>query len=246
MRQDRPNAPVIVSAGELPLPECQISWFLWIARLEAPQRRRLTQPVQGVVAAEVFTPMTVPDLNRVEVTSSVQLWNWLASHHSQPHSILLVTWKAAHRERYVSRHEVLDAIIAYGWVDGRRYKLDDDRTMQLLSPRKRQEWAASYKERAERLEAEGKMQPAGRAAIDASKSVGLWNASDAVDRLDEPDDLVVALTSSTAYAWWASAAPSYRRNILRWIASAKKPETRQKRISIATAHAKRGEKVPNY
>lgn len=190
--------------------------------------------------------MTVPDIERVEVTSADMLWDWLASHHSQAESVLLVTWKAAHRERYVSRNEVLDALVAYGWIDGRRYKLDDDRTMQLLSPRKQQAWAKSYKERAERLEAEGKMQPPGRAAIETSKSAGLWNASDAVDRLDEPDDLVAALKSRDAYDWWAGAAPSYRRNILRWIGSAKKPDTRQKRITTVTEHAARAEKVPNY
>ncbi len=190
--------------------------------------------------------MGVPDVDRVEVTSTTQLLDWLDDHYHQTDSVLLTTWKARHRDKYVSRNDVLDALIAYGWIDGRRHKLDDDRTMQLISPRKQQVWARTYKERAERLDAEGKMQPAGQAAIEASKSAGLWDASEAVDRLEEPDDLVAELKSRGAYDWWAASAPSYRRNILRWITSAKRPETRQHRIATTTEHAHRDEKVPNY
>ena len=69
---------------------------------------------------------------KVEVTNEDQLWGWFGDNHSQDESIWLVTWKAAHTEKYISRDQVLDALIAYGWVDGRRLKLDDDRTMQLF------------------------------------------------------------------------------------------------------------------
>lgn len=118
--------------------------------------------------------------------------------------------------------------------------------MQLLSPRKEQSWAKSYKERAERLESEGKMQPAGRAAIAESKRNGKWDVMAAVDALEEPADLIETLQKHRAIAWWDASAPSYRRNILRFIAGAKRPETRLKRINIAAEHAARGEKVPQY
>ena len=81
-----------------------------------------------------------------------------------------MTWKAQHRDRYVSREVVLDALVAHGWIDGRRLKLDDDRTMQLISPRKQQAWAQSYKTRAARLEDEGRMHPAGCAAVERGQS----------------------------------------------------------------------------
>jgi uncharacterized protein YdeI (YjbR/CyaY-like superfamily) len=141
---------------------------------------------------------------------------------------------------------VLDVLIAYGWVDGRRMKLDDDRTMQLLAPRKEQTWAQTYKDRAERLEAEGLMKAPGRAAITRSRQSGKWNAMAKVDALEEPADLIQMLRSYHAKSWWDRAAPSYRRNILRWIAGAKKDATRAKRIKIACDHAARGEKVPQY
>ncbi|MEM1372836.1 MAG: YdeI/OmpD-associated family protein [Pseudomonadota bacterium] len=186
------------------------------------------------------------EFEKVEVTGADGLWAWLGAHHDQGRSVWLVTWKAAHRAKYVSREEVLDALIAFGWIDGRRMKVDDDRTMQLISPRKEQAWAQSYKSRAERLDAEGRMQPPGRAAIAESKRAGKWMASADIDALKEPDDLVTALDAQNARAFWDASPPSYRRNILRFIAGAKRPETRAKRVALTAAHAARGEKVPQY
>lgn len=186
------------------------------------------------------------DLERVEVASAGAVWDWLEAHHSQEQSIWLVTWKASHREKYVSRDQVLDALIAYGWIDGRRMKLDDHRTMQLLSPRKQQNWAQTYKTRAEKLEREGRMREPGRRAIRLSKSLGKWSELAHVDGLEEPEDLTSALKEKRATSWWDNSAPSYRRNVLRFIATAKKSDTRAKRIALVSDHAARGEKVPNY
>lgn len=188
-----------------------------------------------------------PDkFDRVEIASKQALWDWLAVNHVRDESVWLVTWKAQHADRYVSREAVLDALIAHGWIDGRRLKLDEGRTMQLISPRKQLAWAQSYKDRAERLEAEGRMHPAGLAAIKAGKASGKWHDSDPVDALTDPDDLLQALDQRKALDWWQSSAPSYRRNILRWITAARQPATRVKRITIAAELAAKGEKVPQY
>ncbi|MEL6584121.1 MAG: YdeI/OmpD-associated family protein [Pseudomonadota bacterium] len=188
--------------------------------------------------------MDVDRFERVEVASEGGLWAWFEKHHAQPESVWLVTFKAADRARYVSKDQVLDALIAFGWIDGRRLKLDDARTMQLISPRKQQAWAASYKARADRLERAGRMRPAGRAAIEAGKASGLWNSSDPVDALTVPEDLAKAL-KGPARASLDAFAPSYRRNLLRWIASAKTAPTRAKRIAAATESAQTGEKIRN-
>lgn len=190
--------------------------------------------------------MNADKFNRVEIASEQALWDWLAANHVQEMSIWLVTWKAQYTDRYISREAVLDALIAYGWIDGRRLKLDEARTMQLISPRKQQAWAQSYKDRAARLEAEGRMHSAGRASVAAGMASGKWHASDPVDALIDPDDLMQALDQRHARMWWQSSAPSYRRNILRWIAAAKQPATRGKRITIAAEHAAKGQKVPQY
>ncbi|MEM6619708.1 MAG: YdeI/OmpD-associated family protein [Pseudomonadota bacterium] len=183
--------------------------------------------------------------DQVEVTGDDALWTWFEQNHARKEGVWLVTWKAAHRDRYVSRDQVLDALIAFGWIDGIRRKLDDSRTMQLITPRKQQAWAVTYKNRAARLIDEGRMRAPGLAAVEAGRKSGLWDAMAAVDALEEPDDLRAQLTGPAA-TFWSGAAPSYRRNVLRWIAGAKRPDTRARRVAEVATRAARGEKVPQY
>ncbi|NJL95393.1 MAG: hypothetical protein HC915_17565 [Anaerolineae bacterium] len=182
---------------------------------------------------------------QVEVTSAAQLRAWLEANHTQTESAWVVTYKKHTGAAYVSTSDVLDELLCFGWIDGIRRKLAEDRTMQMISPRKTRHWARSYKERAERLQAAGRMHPAGLAAIEAAKQAGLWNSMDDVDALQIPDDLQAALQARPA-AWqsFSTAAPSYRRNVLRWIKLARTPATRTKRIAQTVALASRGEKVP--
>ncbi len=182
---------------------------------------------------------------QVEIASEAALWEWLAEHHGQDDSVWLVTFKRHVAGKYVSREAVLDALVAFGWIDGIRRKVDDARTMQLVGPRRQQTWAKSYKDRAARLEAAGRMQPAGQAAIARAKAAGLWDAMAEVDALIVPDDLAQALSAGGA-DWFAASAPSYRRNVLRWIAQAKTTPTRSKRVAEVATRAARSEKVPQF
>ena len=179
---------------------------------------------------------------RVEVASEAELWAWLEAHHAQTESVWIVTYLKAVPEKYVGREAVLNALVAHGWIDGIRRKLDDARTMQLISPRKQQAWAQSYKDRAERLIAEGQMHAAGHASIQAGQASGLWDFFADVDALIVPADLQAAL--GTDQAAWAAQNPSYQRNVLRWIKIAKTAPTRAKRIKAAADATRVGEKLP--
>ena len=184
-------------------------------------------------------------LPKIEIDSPDALWDWLADHHKSDDSYLLVTYKKSSPERYVSRDEVLDALLAFGWIDGRRYALDETRTMQLICKRKQQAWTQSYRTRAEALLADDRMQPSGLVAIKTAQKTGQWLANQDVDALLCPNDLTAALQAQNGYEWWQSAAPSYQRNILRWLSTAKTDTTRQKRCAeIATACAA-GKKIKN-
>jgi uncharacterized protein YdeI (YjbR/CyaY-like superfamily) len=183
--------------------------------------------------------------SKVEVRSAAELHAWLLAHHGQAESVWLVTWKKKPGAPFLSVDEVLDELIAFGWIDGLRRKLDDDRTMQLISPRKQQAWAKTYKDRAARLEEEGRMQPSGRAAIDAAKSAGRWDETAAVDALAVPDDLAAALRAKPkAAAFFEESAPSYRRNVLRWLHTAKRDETRSARIAKIVEACASAKKIP--
>lgn len=190
--------------------------------------------------------MTKTDnFDKVEVASAAELRTWLEANHEQDASVWLVTYKKHIADRYVSTEEILDEVLCFGWIDGIRRKLDDDRTMQLIAPRKAQHWAKSYKDRVAKLEKQGRMHPAGLKAIEESKRNGLWNFMDDVDALIIPEDFAEALTTHhPGLENFEASAPSYRRNVLRWIKLAKTDTTRAKRIQKAAEFAAKDEKLP--
>lgn len=190
--------------------------------------------------------MTKTDnFQKVEVASQAELRAWLEENHTQADSVWVVTYKKHMGDKYVSTDDILDEVLCFGWVDGIRRKLDDDRTMQLIAPRKAQHWAKSYKDRAARLIEEGKMHAAGLASIEASKANGMWSFMDDVDALIKPSDLVEVLKANPpALENFDNAAPSYQRNVLRWIKLAKRDDTRAKRIAKTADFAARDEKIP--
>lgn len=185
------------------------------------------------------------NFEKVEVTSKEQLNEWLSTNHKGEDSVWLVTYKKGIPDKYISVSEVLDELIAHGWIDGIRRKLDEDRTMQLIGPRKSQHWAKTYKDRANKLIANGKMTPAGFHSIERSKALGLWNFMDDVDALNTPPDLQKALEKfDGALPFFTELSPSNKRFVLRWIKLAKTEATRKKRISQTAILAAKGEKIP--
>jgi uncharacterized protein YdeI (YjbR/CyaY-like superfamily) len=182
---------------------------------------------------------------QVEVASVRELHTWLLANHTKQQSVWLVTFKKHIPGKYVSVSEVLDEVLCFGWIDGLRRKLDEQRTMQLIGPRRQQKWAQTYKVRAERLIADGRMRPAGLAPILAVKKAGLWDQIDSVDALIVPLDLNRALRANpNAFKNFMAFSPSSRRNVLRWINAAKTDATRLKRINQTAVLAKENKKVP--
>lgn len=185
------------------------------------------------------------NFEKVEVTSARQLREWLEMRHTQEESVWLVTYKKQVGANYVSVHEVLDEVLCFGWIDGVRRKLDDQRTMQLIGPRRVQHWAKSYKDRADRLTREGRMSAAGLHAISESRRTGLWNFMDDVDALEIPDDLLEALRAHPGSADHFKRFPtSSKRFVLRWIKVSKTSETRARRIQTTALLAAQNKRIP--
>ena len=188
--------------------------------------------------------LKLQDLPKVEVTSVAELRAWLETNHAQTSSIWLVTYKKVVPEKYVSLQQVLDEVLCFGWMDGRRMKLDEERTMQLLSPRKTEHWSKTYKDRVAKLTAAGRMHESGLKVVEAAKRSGAWDFLNDVDALIKPDDLVEALTTHPpALANYEAFPESAKRDILRWIKLAKKPETRAKRIQKTAELAAKNERA---
>ncbi len=126
-----------------------------------------------------------------------------------------------------------------GWIASRASLTTN--AMLWFAPRKpKTGWSKINKARVEQLIASGLMTPAGMAKVDAAKKDGSWNALDAVEALEIPTDLAAALSANPKAAAYFDAFPrSVKRAILEWIASAKKPETRARRIRETVTSAAR-------
>ena len=170
---------------------------------------------------------------RVQIENIDELEAWLRDNHGQRESVWLVTWKKNSGGRYVPGREVLETLLCHGWIDGLRRKVDDERTMLLISPRRaRSNWSRLNRQIAEELIRRGKMKKPGRAAIESAKRDGRWNRLDEVEDLVIPDDLAAALADKPgARVLFDGFPPSSRRGILEWIQSAKRSETRARRIA---------------
>jgi uncharacterized protein YdeI (YjbR/CyaY-like superfamily) len=173
-----------------------------------------------------------------------ELRSWLLSNHTQSKSVWLVTYMKSVADKYVSRWDVLDELICFGWIDGIRRKLDDKKTMQLISPRRVEHWSKTYKDRAEKLINDGRMHTSGLESIEVSKLNGLWNFMDDVDRLVVPKDLSLELSKHRgATDFFEKINPSSKRFVLRWIKLSKTEKTRKKRITKIALLSSKGEKL---
>jgi uncharacterized protein YdeI (YjbR/CyaY-like superfamily) len=157
---------------------------------------------------------------------------WLARYHSRPEGLWVVTYKKSTGLPRLTDDEIIDEAICFGWIDSKSKALDEKRSMFWCAPRKAGTgWSRRNKERVQKLIASGEMADAGMAKIRAAKKDGSWTALDAVEALVIPQDLRAALASlPRASAHFEEFPPSAKRSILEWIRSAKKPETRLKRI----------------
>jgi uncharacterized protein YdeI (YjbR/CyaY-like superfamily) len=182
---------------------------------------------------------------QVEISSAAHLREWLKQNHTQKESIWLVTYKKEVKEKYVSTQEILDELLCFGWIDGVRRKLDEQKTMQLISPRQVQHWTKTYKDRFAKLEKEGRMTDAGKQTVLVSKHNGLWNFMDDVDALIKPQDFIQCLEKKPpALKNFDAFGAASKRFMLRHIKIAKTATTRAKRIIEISLLAKENKKLP--
>jgi len=170
--------------------------------------------------------------NSVHPKTRAEWREWLEHHHPRTEGVWLITYKKATGKPRIEYEEAVEEALCFGWIDSKANKLDDERSMLWMSPRKPGTgWSRPNKERIERLVAAGVIAPAGLAKIEAAKKDGSWEALDAVEALEIPPDLEKALAGYGAAKHNFEAFPrSVKRAILEWISNAKRPETRAKRV----------------
>jgi uncharacterized protein YdeI (YjbR/CyaY-like superfamily) len=174
----------------------------------------------------------VVSFERIHPETRDEWRRWLAQHHATSPGVWLVQWRTVTGRRRLSYDEIVEEALCFGWIDGRINPLDDERSMLMMTPRKPNgTWAATNKARVERLIADGSMTAAGLRVIATAKANGAWTILDDVDAMIIPDDLDLAFAGEpTARANFDRFPPSARKQALYWVKSAKRPETRARRV----------------
>ena len=174
-----------------------------------------------------------------------QLRAWLAAHHATVRGVWLCSWRSGTGRPACPYPEVVEEAICFGWIDSTAGRLDDERGLQLLTPRRaRSTWTRLNRRRAADMEAAGLMTDAGRRAVEAARANGWWTILDPVEDLLEPDDLAAALDAvPAARATWDSFPAGARKAMLWWVLSAARPETRAGRVAQVVDGAQRGERA---
>ena len=173
---------------------------------------------------------------------------WLAANHDRDAGVWLVTFKATSGRARIPYDDAVEEALCFGWVDSRPRALDTERTMLWFAPRKpRSGWSAPNKRRVAAMLAAGRMHAAGLAKVDAAKADGSWTALDAVEALVIPDDLAAAFDAHPPAAeHWEAFPRSVKRGILEWIASAKRQETRARRVLETATKARDNERAAQW
>jgi uncharacterized protein YdeI (YjbR/CyaY-like superfamily) len=171
---------------------------------------------------------------------------WLRTHHASSEGVWLQLAKAGAAEPGLSYAEAIEAALCWGWIDGQKKGLDAQSFLQRFTPRRaRSLWSKINRAKAEALIADGRMQPAGQAEIERARADGRWDeAYDGARTSAVPEDLQAAFArNERAAAFFATLDGANRYAVLWRVQTAKKPETRAKRIETLVQMLARGEKI---
>jgi len=164
---------------------------------------------------------------------------WLTHNLTSARGVWLCSWRTTTGRPRCPYPEAVEEAICFGWIDSTSTVLDEERSLQLFTPRRpKSSWTRLNRERAADMEARGLMTDAGRRAIAAAKANGWWTIADQVEDLEEPADLTAALDRDPqARSNWDGFPPSARKQMLWWIVSAARDATRAGRIAQIVSEA---------
>jgi uncharacterized protein YdeI (YjbR/CyaY-like superfamily) len=169
----------------------------------------------------------------VVTAGSASDWrDWLARNGQAATEAWLVLHHRDGAPRGLRYHEAVEHALCFGWIDGLHRSSGPGSSLLRFTPRTtRSRWSRVNRQRAARMTELGQMTEHGQAAIDRAKAAGTWQLLPDQQRLTIPRDLQAQLDDDhAAQANFARFPPSSRQLILEWIASAKRPATRQRRI----------------
>jgi uncharacterized protein YdeI (YjbR/CyaY-like superfamily) len=172
---------------------------------------------------------------------------WLEANHKTAPELLVGFWKKGSGKASIDWPQARDQALCFGWIDGHRKSLGEDAyTIRFTPRRKGSIWSRVNVERYEALTAAGLMKPAGVRAYEENKHKSGVYAYENVPKELTADEEGLFRQDKAAWADWDKRPPSYRRSALHWITTAKKPETRARRLGELIAVSAEGRRLPQY
>jgi uncharacterized protein YdeI (YjbR/CyaY-like superfamily) len=178
--------------------------------------------------------------------ASLDEWRkWIAENHDKSNGVWLRFFKKDSGEKTVTYSEALEEALCYGWIDGQVNKFDDQSYIQRFTPRRPKSiWSKRNTEKAERLIREGKMKKAGMEQVELAKADGRWQqAYDSSTNMKLPEDFLQELSKNKKAKTFFEGLNKTNQYAIAWrLQTAKKPETREKRLKEILAMMREGKK----
>lgn len=181
-----------------------------------------------------YGPMAEKNLAELSFDSQKSWERWLKSNHATSPGVWLRIGKKETAEASVTYDEAVEAALCYGWIDGQKKAKDEAAWLQRFTPRgPRSVWSRNNKEKAEKLIAAGRMAAYGLAAVEKARGDGRWDAAyQSQSAATVPEDLEAALDADPeARAFFSTLSSVNRYAILFRLQTAKRPETRARRLN---------------
>ena len=173
---------------------------------------------------------------------------WLNENQDKVPSIWLIQYRQKSGVPTLTWSEAVDEALCFGWIDSTKRPIDDQKFMQFFTRRKPDStWSKINKDKVDRLIAEELMMPAGLRTIEIAKENGSWTILDSVEALHIPGDLTAAFIAHPgSEAYFESLSKSIKKQLLYWVISAKREETRSKRILEIVENAAQNKKPKQF
>jgi uncharacterized protein YdeI (YjbR/CyaY-like superfamily) len=172
---------------------------------------------------------------------------WLEEHHASESEVHVGFYKRGTGRPSMTWDESVDEALCFGWIDGVRHSLGEESYTIRFTPRKPGSiWSALNVARVGKLEERRRMTPAGRRAFAARtpERTGVYAFEQEAEAVFTPEEQSRLRADAEASAWFAAQAPSYRRAATHWVVSAKRDETRERRLAQLISHSAQGRTVP--
>ena len=173
--------------------------------------------------------------------------DWLAAHHATAPELLVGFWKKGRGKPSIDWPQARDQALCFGWIDGVRKSLGEESyTIRFTPRRKGSIWSKVNLGRFEALQAAGLMTPAGeRALAESTGPKGVYAYERPLATLTAEEEALFR-AQPAAWADWEKRPPGYRKVVLNWVTSAKRPETRARRLSTLMEDSAAGRKIAGY